>query len=594
MIYFACAISVVLFWILRRVRKRMEAGGRTREFAFLLVDNALRFLMPFMGVTLFYVGLSLLTSGGDDETIALLRKYEHLLDKLSGLLKQLKLTPIWSLFVLIIAFVLTLIANPIVVFRPYKPRIKRLHSFLEKYHKWIGRVATVVTLLSSFTFFGGTVPRERARLEVAIKDLREKGEAFRNTLDEEVRERVAADLMHALPFTLPNFRPIAAVYEEIDKKHEELVREKEASAGYRIESPETDAVSADLQSRKEKIATLFREEEITTEPRENASRKYEGSISKSKLYALQKDTKAFATRAARVAKETFETPLGSRLGTGIIKLLISERHIPALQTLTAQIPITGPLLSILTESVRKKASILIENTTDSLAAALFEKPNSSVRDAINSSANDVSIGILKGISVSDLPTFEVETSLAQIDLAKVDAAEKDFHTRFQSAKNLLREQNQNLINRLRHPIEMRNTLRMVVMPIAQLTVNDLDGKVVAPAPRMSALEEKEQRRIDRAVEQLIVVAIGMNELAQNRLLTKIADAVSPPTLSLQVIGLTEITHEHLGSVADTSLREVAESLKPPEIRRAETERFMGRSFESRPIEVFRARPMPRR
>jgi hypothetical protein len=244
--------------------------------------------------------------------------------------------------------------------------------------------------------------------------------------------------------------------------------------------------------------------------------------------------------------------------------------------------------------VRKKASILIENTTDSLAAALFEKPNSSVRDAINSSANDVSIGILKGISVSDVPTFEVETSLAQIDLAKVDAAEKDFHTRFQSAKNLLREQNQNLINRLRHPIEMRNTLRMVVTPIAQLTVNDLDGKVVAPAPRMSALEEKEQRRIDRAVEQLIVVAIGMNELAQNRLLTKIADAVSPPTLSLQVIGLTEITHEHLGSVADTSLREVAESLKPPEIRRAETERFMGRSFESRPIEVFRARPMPRR
>jgi hypothetical protein len=568
----------------------MEAGGRTREFAFLLVDNALKFLMPFTAVTLFYVGLSFLTSGGDDATIALLRKYEYLLDKLSSLLKQLKLTPVWSLFVLIIAFVLTLIANSIVVFRPYKARIERLHSFLEKYHKWIGRVATVVTLLSSFTFFGGTVPRQRARLEVAIKDLREQGEAFRDTLDEEVRARVASDLMHVLPVRLPNFRPIAAVYEAIDKKHEKLVREKKASAGYRIKSPETDAVSADLKSRKEKIAVLFREEKITTEPRENASRRHEGSISKSKLYALQKDTKAFATHAAQMAKEAFETPLGSRIGTSIIKLLISERHVPVLQTLTAEIPITGPLLSILTESVRKKASIFIEDTTDSLAATLFEKPHSSVQDAINSSANDASKAILKDISASNIPSFEVETSLAQSELTKIDSAEKDFQTRFESAKNLLREQNQNLINRLRRPIETRNALGLV----RSLSMFSNDLETSAAAMRRSSLEGNEQARIDHAVEQLIVVAKGMDALAQNRLLTKIVDAISLSTLSQQVIGLTEITHGHSRSRGDSTWREVEESLKPPEIRRAEIERTTGRSFEPHPFEGPRIRPMPRR
>lgn len=252
---------------------------------------------------------------------------------------------------------------------------------------------------------------------------------------------------------------------------------------------------------------------------------------------------------------------------------------------------------------------MIEDTTDSLAAALLEKPQSSVQDAINSSASDVSKAILRDISASDIPTFEVETSFAQIKLAKIDAAEKDFYTRLESAKNLLREQNQNLINLLRRPIEMRDPLRtlrtdyatkfddlpkaprITRKPDTGLALDDLDGRVVEPEPRGSLREQEEQSRVDHAVKQLIAVAIGMNELAQNRLLKKIQIAISASTLSLQVSGLTEITHEYSGRVRDSPFREIEESLKPPEIRRAEAKRFTGRSFE--PREVFRPR-MPRR
>jgi len=537
MIYFVCAVSAVLFAILRRIRQQMETQQRTRTFSFLLVDNALSFLRPFVVVTLFYVVLSLIVNGGYESTVEVLRKYERLLDSVKNLLKQLKLTPSASLFVLIIAFVLALVADAIAILRPYKARIERLHSFLEKYHKWIGRITTVVTLLASFTFFGGTVSRERARLEIAIKDMCERGEELHNTLEEELRTRVADDILRALPSAVVSFQPLSTIHEEIDRKYDEFIREKQASAEYRIESPATEALLTDVQSRKAKIEVLAGPAEITTPTQKLPERQYEGLISKPKLSALQKETTAFAGRSARLAKEAFETPLGNRVGVSILKMLISERHIPALEALTSDIPIAGPLLSILTDSVRKKTSMLISDATNSIAAASFEPTPPSLRTAIDATVNDVTAVILTDISGPNASNFGVEEALGQTNLAQLDAAERDFHARLENEKTLIRERNRLLVQRLRttktatpseYPAETMDFMpdrrrwnsTFEDLPALRL---DLRPEEIVLVPNPSAQPSK----FDRALGRLIDKAEQVEDpFRQNRRLNAIMDVMS--------------------------------------------------------------------
>jgi len=557
MIYFAFATSLVLFVILRQGRRRMQLEKQTQKFSFLLIDNAVKFLRPFMVVTLFYLILTLFVNGSSEATIGVLHEYERWLNNVQNLLNYLKLTPALSLLVLVIAFAATLIADAFVILRPYKERIEHYHSFVEKYHGWIGRVATVITLLGCFTFFGGTVSRAHGRLEVKIKDMRTKGEELRNAVEEELSKATAANIMHALPSTAMNFKPVSTLYEEIDRKYKELVREKEASSKYKIESRAAEGTLADFQSSNLRIESFSTPARTAEASQETPARKYETSISKSKLNRLQHELEEYVGHSARLAKEKFETPLGSRIGTSVLKILISDRHIPVLNALTTAIPIAGPLLSILTDSIRTKASILIGSTTDSIIAAAVDNNPPTLQDSIETSAKNVSAAVLKDISANNTPISGVEETLARSSLAKLDAAEKELHTRLENEKGAFRELNRVLLKKLRaslvttqaEPSHETGVWPPLRLPDSRLGLRDfqqLPGEEMIDATKRVS---EQQSKFIVAVERLIDQSEKIDDpLKQNKILIAITVTVSSDK-SL------ESKAASLGKLADLQLKD---------------------------------------
>jgi hypothetical protein len=535
MIYFAFATSLVLLVILRQGRRRMQIEKQTQKFSFLLIDNAVKFLRPFMVVTLFYLVLTIFLNGSSETTIGVLREYERWLNKVQNLLKYLKLTPALSLLVLVVAFAATLVADAFATLRPYKERIEQYHSFVEKYHKWIGRVATVITLLGCFTFFGGTVSRAHGRLELKITDMRTKGEELRNAVEEELSKTTAANVMHALPSTAMNFKPVSALYEEIDRKYKELVREKEASSKYKIESRAAEETLADFQSSNVRIESFSTPARTAEASQETRARKYESSISKSKLNRLQHELEEYVGQSARLAKEKFETPLGSRIGTSVLKILISERHIPVLNALTTAIPIAGPLLSIITDSITTKASMLIGSTTDSIIAAAVDNNPPALQDSIETSAKNVSAAVLKDISANNTPISGVEETLARSNLAKLDAAEKELHTRLENEKGAFRELNRVLLKNLRaslvttqaEPSHETGVWPRLRLPDSRLGLGDfpqLPGEEMIDATKRVS---EQQSKFIVAVERLIDQSEKIDDpLKQNEILIAITTTVS--------------------------------------------------------------------
>ena len=177
MIYTLFVGSGVLFCVLYRQRRRMQQRGQTKTFRFLLIENTLDFLLPFLAVTFFYsiLGASVSNAGSDQSMIALLLEYERRLQGVKDLLKSLKLTPGYSFVVLVCAFFLALLARSVAELGPYEKRIEKLRWLLGKYRKWIGSTAIVVGLLASFTFFEKSVSAGFGRVRLRSKTRERKG-----------------------------------------------------------------------------------------------------------------------------------------------------------------------------------------------------------------------------------------------------------------------------------------------------------------------------------------------------------------------------------------------------------------------------------
>ena len=388
MIYALFVGSGVLFCVLYRQRRRMQQRSTTKTFRFLLIENTLDFLLPFLAVTFFYsiLSASVSNAGSDQSTIALLLEYERRLQGVKDLLKSLKLTPGYSFLVLVCAFFLALLARSVAVLGPYEKRIEKLHSLLGKYHKWIGRTAIVVGSLASFTFFEKSVSAGLGRVQIAIKDTREKGEQVRREIEEAVADEVAPALAQQLFTVFPPLQQAFAVYEQFDKDYEEFEREKAATEEYRISSPETERLDADLMRRQTKLNEAL-EQVAPAERAEAPVRAYEGSLSKQKAKLMEAALqKRFAVFAARRARQVFGSPLGREVGNRILTAILSEKHLPAVKNLTTDFPIVEPILAILTESVRKKAAASISEATDRIAEKAYREGGSALEPDIAATA----------------------------------------------------------------------------------------------------------------------------------------------------------------------------------------------------------------
>jgi hypothetical protein len=533
MIYALFVGSGVLFGVLSWQRRRMQQGGATKTFRFLLIENTLDFLLPFLAVTLFYsiLSASVSNAGSDQSTIALLQEYERRLQSVKDLLKSLKLTPGYSFLVLLCAFFLALLARSVAVFGPYEKRIEKLHSLLGKYHKWIGHTAIVVGLLASFTFFEKGVSAGLGRVQIAITDTRGKGEEVRREIEEAVAREVAPALAQQLSMVSPPLEQVFAVYEQFVKDYEKFRREKAATEEYRISSPETERLDAELKRRQTKLNHAL-EQVAPAERAEAPIRAYEGSLSKQKAKlmeaALQKRSSVFA---ARRAKEVFGSPLGREVGNRILKAILSEKHLPGIKNLTTDFPIVEPMLAILTESVRKKVAASISEATDRIAEKGYREGGSTLEPEIAATAADIASGITRSVPVVSAQVLVEAERAGRADLAKVETARDEYRGILEVRQTKLREANHMLAQKL--SIEARRVGEATKLPTQVRKapkVLETDDPLLSPeisrilkGPRSAEADSglfpsKFATAVDKLIEESS--AIG-DPLAQNKFLTRV-------------------------------------------------------------------------
>jgi hypothetical protein len=273
---------------------------------------------------------------------------------------------------------------------------------------------------------------------------------------------------------------------------------------------------------------------------------------------LNKLLGTYAAESAQFAKRLLETPLGGRIGTSVINILISGGHIPGIDALTKEIPIAGPILSILTDSVRKKTSSLVAKATDRIMNDALSDYTPSLEGRIEQGAESVAKAALQG----QFPdTSDVATNLssaAQANLAKFEAAQKEFDQLLETKQQALFKANRDLVQRLRIG---RAKKGLPEWSTNKPRADDIFSSFNLTArPRISSIAEiekmKQQIKIEEAIDKLISAALKITDpLAQNHILTGIENAVSDPLVSSQVQKLTD-----LGALAGISSREVTAAL----------------------------------
>lgn len=629
MIYALFVGSGVLFGVLSRQRRQMQQRGATKTFRFLLIENTLDFLLPFLAVTLFYsiLSASVSNAGSDQSTIALLQEYERRLQGVKDLLKSLKLTPGYSFLVLLCAFFLALLARSVAVFGPYEKRIEKLHSLLGKYHKWIGHTAIVVGLLASFTFFEKSVSAGLGRVQIAIKDTREKGEEVRREIEEAVAREIAPALAEQLSTVSPPLERAFAVYKQFDKDYEEFKREKAATEEYRINSPETERLDAELKRRQTKLNHAL-EQVAPAERAEAPVRAYEGSLSKQKAKLMEAALpKRSAVFAARRAEQVFGTPLGREVGNRIIKAILSEKHLPGIENLTTDFPIVEPILTILTESVRKKAAASISEATDRIAAKGYREGGSSLGPDIAATAADIASGITRSVPPVPAQVIVEAERAGRADLAKVETARDEYRGILEVRETKLREANHMLAQKLsiearrvgeatKLPEHVRKTPKFLATEDTLLSPEtngllkslrrgetDSSGLLGADTTSASSFPSKFATAVDKLIEES--AAIG-DPLAENKFLTRVETELSKGnSYAKKVRRLAALAGEYPGAHASADqFNDFLAETRSVELSRPWLHSYDGsthpRSFEpSRPYEGFRpyrppVRIVPRR
>ena len=617
MIYALFVGSSVLFCVLSRQRRRMQQRGATKTFRFLLIENTLDFLLPFVAVTLFYsiLSASVSNAGSDQSSIALLQEYERRLQGVKDLLKSLKLTPGYSFLVLLCAFFLALLARSVAVFGPYEKRIEKLHSLLGKYHKWIGHTAIVVGLLASFTFFEKSVSAGLGRVQIAIKDTREKGEEVRREIEEAVAGEVAPALAQQLSTVALPLERAFAVYEQFDKDYEEFEREKAATEEYRISSPETERLDAELKRRQTKLNHAL-EQVAPAERAEAPVRAYEGSLSKQKAKLMEAALqKRFAVFAARRAKQVFGSPLGREVGNRILKAILSEKHLPGVENLTADFPIVGPILAIFTESVRKKAAASISEATDRIAEKAYLEGGSTLEPDIAATAADIASGITRSVPPVPAQVLVEAERASRADLAKVETARDEYHDILEVRQTKLREANHMLTQKMsiearrvgeatKLPRHVRKTPKFLetddplvspentrILKRLRSAETDSSGLLGPDTTSAGLFPSKFATAVDKLIEESS--AIG-DPLAQNKFLTRVETELSKgDSYATKVRGLAALAGECPGAHASADqFNDIVAETRPVEPSRPWLHSYDGsthpRSFEpSRPYERFR-------
>jgi hypothetical protein len=506
MIYIVCMTSILVYLTLRPWKNDMELQGQTQKFSFLLIKSVLEFSRCFIPVTLFYVALSIFFSGSDETTIRVLRTYEADLHTLKDFLSHLKLTPTVSFVALLLAFALTLVANRVEMLRLHKQRVERLHALLRKYHKWVGKVTLVVTLLGSFTFFGQTVASQQiGHLEATIKDLRQKCEQFRTALEDEIRFRTATQTMKQLPSVSPSFRPALDACEKVDREQQELTKDRKASAEYKIKSPKLDLLLADYDNRQTKVNTVVTEPDVRTRLDTTAVRAYESSLSSAKIEKLEALLAEYRLESAQQIKAAFETPLGSQVGSTILKMILSERYLPGVKALTDAFPIAGPLLSVLSDSARTKASNLIADATDRIARAAIAERAPTLAEGIEHEASKVAAAVVQNVSEPGPAIIADTISAAQSNANRIRDIHAEFQTLLKEKKEKISNENKVLAQRLAARRRMTDRYQNASQPVREAMIrfeNAVDGLVEDGKKRDDPLKQKEfLEATDRAIAQ---------------------------------------------------------------------------------------------
>src|SRR5262245_20583950 len=381
MIYLLCCVGCLLTYLCYRRKVRLENEGETKGVAFAFVTTAFDVLIPFTIVTFAYAVLSFSLSdmGSDTTTLETLRNYERRIQSIQGYLKYLKPSSAVSFLILTGWFLLAMYLRTKFGAQGGE-RAEKGYARYETYNKWIKRVATVVTMLASFTFFGSQVDGLGGKLQAHIKTVQDNYNAFAEELNDTVQETVANEAYQQVYRSRPErYVRLWRLHQQTWTSYEEAGRKYgKTKASYAYEATAFDALESKLQQRVERIKQVLHDsEKRASDPPRKAqfSESKASHLSAQKVSRMRSRLASYSSSLAARAEPILKTPLGKKLVPGVLSVLVTHKNLPVFQSLAKEIPLLEPIFSVLEKTLTKQLELKTNDLVHQLAQRAVTEPN---------------------------------------------------------------------------------------------------------------------------------------------------------------------------------------------------------------------------
>ena len=442
MIFPLCLASLLCLYLCYRSKRSLQNSGLQSSFRFILTSNLFDFLLPLSIVTSVYAVLSFVLSGieSDQTTLETLRNYERNLLSLKERLGYLKLSPGYSLLLIVVLFLLSLVLGS------QRERMEKAYEHFEKYHKWHKRISVVITLLASFTFLGGQVYTRTDRVQARIKFLEGKYDGYQQELQDALNEGLAYEAHARLVST---FQRNYSNFNDVDTKLTERSEHVKASYSraietYGLKSSKLAKIKLETRNRRIELHTEIKKLTAANEqlPRTKSSRPPEDAkhLTNQKIENLRARTKQFSSLIAQRFESSLQTPFGKRIAPATLKLIINYKNSPALKGLVAEFPLLEPILSTFTDTINKTLEAQLNTLQPRIFAKAINNPGI-LETEISKGVNDVLTNA--NIQWDHAPTSSLvqEEATIQRELQELDIAAKEFEIALNRRKLELRVEN---------------------------------------------------------------------------------------------------------------------------------------------------------
>ena len=466
MIYFLCCLGFVLVYFCYKRKRHLETEGKDKDLSYAFVTNSFEVLLPFTVVTLLYAILSFTLSdmGSDQVTLETLRIYEKRIQEIQEWLKYFKLNSVYSFLLIGVWFLVSLIVR-------YKwgqghsERMEKVYSKYETYHKWIKRIAVVVTLLATFTFFGSQVDGLGGELEAHIKTMKDNYNAYVAKLERAIKETVATETHSRITSSAPAqyARAIRINRQTWERFSSVAGKYRSTSVRYEYTSPKFEALESRIQRQEKSVVESIAVIEKTIDIPQSSSPEIESlakTITNNRLKQINESLDRYLTSLAAQAEPVLKTPLGKKIIPGALGVLISHNNISVLKSLAEQSPILDAILPVFTKTLSKKVEMQTNEAIHRLAEKVVTQPHIKLeREMKGETETIVKDVVIEWNESSNQTLLALETAVKRAEI-EVSEASEEVGFRYEASRAKLVRQN----NSLMAEVETRLSARQEASP----------------------------------------------------------------------------------------------------------------------------------